>query len=141
MQNTPAQYASFQAYHGQDIAETANPQSFYGRMKQLFTKVRQGFFQGEELIDPPAYDYIGGQIHRPAQVAAILNSTRINNRLTFQATVGMCFDPFEDLKLNYMYRLPQDDKPAGFQYVMGDGYAGYVPWEIMPQIPQPEPWE
>lgn len=152
--NTPEQYASRFPYHDEDIQGetfqqpsplapglTPTPETFFGRMRALMDRVKQGVFVTDALIDPGAMYLGGGLVKRPAQVAAILNSTHISNRLALQGLVGMCADVFEEVRWGYGYRIPQDDKPVGFQHVTGDGYGGFLPWEILPQIPVEEPWE
>lgn len=96
--------------------------------------VKPGFFRADDAMEQEAQAYGGGVIIRPAQVAAILNSTKVNMRANSP-------DPFDEVDYGYAGRIPQANKPVPFQYVQQDGYKGLLPWEILPQIPERDPWE
>lgn len=101
--------------------------------------IKPGIFQGDDAsLD--GQQWWGGVIRRPAQVAAALNSTRVNRR-----SAGMLRDSQADMyeEVNYGFGGPaaQANRPWQFQYVQQDGYKGLLPWEVLPQIPEGNPWE
>lgn len=103
-------------------------------LRQLFAKIKAGTFLSEEQQHPQDGVLQGGVIKRTAFTAAVLNSTRINNR-------PMLPDVWEGIYLGYAGVLPQDNKPVPFQYIQQDSYRGLLPWEIQPEIPERKPWE
>lgn len=108
---------------------------------QRFKKVLAGIFVGADVQDIEGAALGGGLIRRPPHVAAALNSTRVNCRGPHQLRDAQC-DVFEDVHFGYIYDWPERANAyVGFQYVEQDAYKGVVPWEIMPQVPESEPWE
>lgn len=96
--------------------------------------VRPGTFVAQDAMDYDAQDYGGGLIVRTAFTAAVLNSTFVNARPDSP-------DVWGDVSFGYAGVLPQSNKPVPFQYVQQDGYKGLLPWELLPQIPERNPWE
>lgn len=96
--------------------------------------VRPGFFQAEDAQNNDASAYMGGVIYRTAFTAAALSSTVNANRAN-------CPDQYGDVDYGFTSISQAANRPWQFQYVQQDAYKGLLPWEIMPQIPQQQPWE
>lgn len=96
--------------------------------------VKPGYFKAQEVQDVEGQAWLGGEISRPAQVAAILNSTRIASREYLP-------DVFDGQTFATLRATPQSNKAERFQYVTLDSYKGFVPWEVQPQMPDDRPWE
>lgn len=110
-------------------------------MMRRFKKVLAGIFVGQDVQSVEGAALGGGLIRRPPHVAAALNSTRVNRRGPLHlrdAQIGQ----FEEVHYGYIYDWPERANAyVGFQLVQGDAYKGVVPWEILPQVPESEPWE
>lgn len=106
-------------------------------MHAFFRRLLAGTFLAQDAENPQAGTFGGGLVKRHYQTTAVMNSTRINRRYALDGSG----DLYEATFYGFAGRLPQDDKPVGFQYVEQDGYKGIVPWEILPQMPEQFPWE
>lgn len=110
-------------------------------MFQRFKKVLAGIFVGDDVKHVEGAAWGGGLIKRPPHVAAALNSTRVNRRGSHQLRDAQS-DLYEEVHYGYIYDWPERANAyVGFQYVQGDAYKGIIPWEILPQVPESEPWE
>lgn len=106
-----------------------------------FRKILAGIFLGQEMQDTEGPALGGGLIRRSPHVAATLNSTRVNRRGPAMLRDAQD-DLYEEVHYGYIYDWPsRANAYVGFQYVQQDAYKGVVPWEIMPQVPESEPWE
>ena len=111
-------------------------------LRQLFAKLGWGTFLGDDLATVEGTAYQGGLIVRTAQTAAVMNSTRINRRDLAMLPDAQA-DVFEETYYGYVGPAAAQNRPEPYryQYVTQDGYKGFVPWEILPQIPEANPWE
>jgi len=96
--------------------------------------IRPGYFRAEDMNNVEALAPEGGVIYRTAFTAAVLNSTHINARLDSP-------NVWEDVNFGFNGVAAMANKPAPFQYVQQASYAGLIPWQILPEIPQRNPWE
>ncbi len=101
--------------------------------------VKPGIF-GAEDATLDGQQWGGGVIKRPPFIAAALNSTHVNRRGPAMLRDAQ-FDVFEDVNFGYHGPAAAANRPWQFQYVTGDGYKGLLPWEVLPEIPERNPWE
>jgi hypothetical protein len=101
--------------------------------------IKPGTFNAADAI-LDGQQWGGGVIKRPPQVAGFLNSTRINRRLPGMLPDGQA-DMYEGVNYGFTAPMAQVNRPPQFQYVQGDAYKGLLPWEVMAQIPERNPWE